>query len=426
MSATQDAPPTITRREPHAQALLQPADQAARPLDWRRIAGQAALVWLATRLVYTVSTYVAVIFLKQGFDPSLMGLGGPTYPHELFESWHRWDVDWYLVISNEGYGPDIRRAAFFPLFPLLINLFTWFGGDSNRFTVAMIVANLGTLGAFVGIALAAANERGRVVASYALLAFAAYPFVFFTAAAYPDGLFVGLAAFALLFSRRQMWYWAAGFAFAAALARPTGLALAAPLIWEFASRHYSRSPERRVPRLSMTWRAAAKGALVAAAVPLGVGVFALYLWWALGDPLAFVKAQANWAHTFTPFWDLPALAWNAIGAQPEWSFNQARVIIDVAPAVLFVALAVAGARRLPVSFTLYIAAVLLVSLASPIVTYFDPFASVGRYLLAAFPAFILLGEWSSRRPWVNALVLGGGFMLQALFLGFFLMGGWMI
>jgi hypothetical protein len=427
VSATQDAPPRTTHTETIEQRPLEvPAPDPARTLGWRRVALHAALAWLAMRLVYAVFTYLAVLFLKQGFDPIQMGLGGPTYPGELFRAWYQWDVGWYLPISNEGYAPDVRRAAFFPLYPLLINIFTSIGGDPTRFPVAVLVANLGTLLAFVGLALVAAREKGATVASYSVLAFAAYPFAFFTAAAYPDGLFIGLAAFALLFARRQMWYAAAACAFFAALARPTGMALAIPLIWEFASRHVSRPLGGGFPRLIVTWRAAAKGALVAGAVPLGVGLFALYLWSIFGDPLVFVKIQSYWAHAFVPPWDLPALAWNSIGAQLEWSFNQSRVIIDVAPAVLFVALTVVAARRLPVSFTLYMAAVLLVSLASPLVTYFNPFASIGRYLLAAFPAFILLGDWSSRYPWVNALVLGGGFMLQALFVGFYLMGGWMV
>jgi len=272
----------------------------------------------------------------------------------------------------------------------------------------------------------AARAKGADVASFSVLAFAAYPFAFFTAAAYPDGLFVGLAAFSLLFARREMWYAAAACAVFAALARPTGMALAIPLIWEFASSHMVRPQGRGFPRLNVTWRGAAKGVLVAGAVPLGIGLFALYLWSVFGDPLAFVKAQSYWAHSFMPPWDLPLLAWNAIGAQLEWSFNQSRVIIDVVPPVVFAGLTIAAARRLPVSFTLYMAAVLLVSLASPLVTAWNPFTSAGRYLMAAFPAFILLGDWSSRYPWVNALVVGGGFMLQSLFLGFFLMGGWIV
>jgi hypothetical protein len=335
-------------------------------------------------------------------------------------------VDWYLVTSDQGYRPDPHRAAFIPLFPLLVNIFTSIGGDPTRYPVAVLVANLGTLVAFVGIALLAAREKGAAVARYAVLAFAAYPFAFFTAAAYPDGVFIGLAAFSLLFARRRMWYAAAACALLAALARPTGMALALPLIWEFASRHVARPADGGFPRLHITWPEAATGALVAAAVPLGVGIYSLHLWLTVGDPLAFLHAQTYWAHSFLPPWDLPALAWNSIGAQLEWSFNQSRVIIDVVPALLFLALTVAAARRLPASFTLYMLAVLFVSLASPLVTAWNPFTSVGRYLMAAFPAFILLGDWSSRRPWVHALVVGGGFMLQALFLGFFLMGGWMV
>jgi hypothetical protein len=57
---------------------------------------------------------------------------------------------------------------------------------------------------------------------------------------------------------------------------------------------------------------------------------------------------------------------------------------------------------------------------------YDPFNGEGRYVMAAVPLFLLLGRWMVRRPWLEMLVVGGGFMLQALFLGFFLRGGWVV
>jgi hypothetical protein len=161
-------------------------------------------------------------------------------------------------------------------------------------------------------------------------------------------------------------------------------------------------------------------------VPLAIGLFALHLGLVFGNPLLFVETQSFWAHTFVPLWDIPALAVNSITAQLEWSFNQARVIVDVVPIVVFLALTVASIKRLPVSFTIYMASVLVLTLASPLATYFDPFASVGRYLIAAFPAFLLLGKWAMESAWLSTLLLGGGWMLQAVFATFFLMGGWMV
>lgn len=423
----QSEAPALDRTSPALSGELQASDlsspTSSPTSDWRRIALQAGGVWLATRVAFLTFTYIAVLFASQGFDPGRMGLGPSFSPHQFLESWNQWDTGWYLPISNTGYEIDPHRAAFFPLYPLLIHVVTLVTGDHYRLLVAMIIGNLGALLAYVGLALLATREIGEKYAMPTLLVFSAYPYSFFTAAAYPDALFLGLAVFSIYFARRGQWYASAGCAFLAGLSRPTGLILVLPLLWEFASQHGVFSGDWRK---KLNIRSLLQGVLVAAAVPLAIGLFALHLGLVLGNPLLFVDIQSNWAHQFMPFWDLPALAYNSIVAQPAWSFNQAHVITDFVPIVVFLVLILLGIKRLPATLTILALCALLLTIASPLVTYFDPFASAGRYLLAAFPAFLLLGKWATKYAWLNGLVLSGGWMVQAVFALFFLMGGWMV
>lgn len=353
----------------------------------------------------------------------LMGLGPSFYPDQLLESWNKWDTGWYLPISNTGYAPDPNRAAFFPLYPILIHVVTWVTGNEPRLLVGLIIGNLGALLGYAGLALLAARELGERFVAPTLLVFSAYPFAFFTAAAYPDGLFLGLSTLSIFFAREEKWYAAAGLAFLAGLARPTGVILVLPLLFEFARQQGVFSGGWR-QKLTLT--RLVQGFVVAASVPLAVGLFALHLGLVFGRPLLFVETQSYWAHMFVPLWDIPALAYNSITAQLEWSFNQARVIVDVVPILVFLALTILSIRRLPASFTILMACAFVLTLMSPLATYFDPFASVGRYLIAAFPAFLLLGKWAAKYAWLNALLLSGGWLLQAVFALFFLMGGWMV
>ncbi len=399
------------------------ADPQADGFDWRKVALQAAGMWLVTRIVFVVFTYIAVIFTTQGFDPIKMGLGPSFFPDELLQSWNKWDTGWYMPISNTGYEPDPQRAAFYPLYPLLIHGVTIGTGNEPRLLVALIIGNLGALLGYIGLALVTARELGLRFVPFVLLVFSAYPFSFFTAAAYPDGLFLGLAVLSIYFARRGGWYASAGLALLAGLARPTGIILALPLAWEFARQHGVFSGEWKK---MWSLRSVAQGAAIVLAVPVANALFALHLGLVFGNPFLFLEVEASWAHTFVPLWEIPALAWNSITAQLEWSFNQARVIIDVAAIPVFFVLTLASVKRLPVSFTIYLASALVLSFTSPLATYFDPFASVGRYLIAAFPAFLLLGKWSAERAWLNTLVMSGGWMLQAVFATFFLMGGWMV
>jgi hypothetical protein len=399
------------------------APPAHPPLPWRAIVLQATGMWLATRIVFAIFTYVAVVFNSQGFNPADMGLGGSFPPAEALNHWKRWDAVWYTSIAADGYEPNPVRTAFFPLYPLLIHTFSFTGGATFQLAIALLISNLGTLAAFIALGLIAAHEFGPDISPFAICALAAYPPAFFLTAAYPDGIFLGLAIFSIFFARRSLWHWAAACAFLAALTRPTGVILVLPLLWEFAQQH---------GWLTRQWRDGirpdiiAKGVLVVGAVPFAVSLYALYLWYLFGNPLTFLEAQSFWQHTFVPPWELPGIAIYAIQKELAWSFTQLRVLVDVVPAVVFIGIAIAGIRRVPVSFTLYTACAFYVTLASPIVANYDPFVSVSRYLLAAFPVFLLVGRWMARYPWANIAVMSGGFMLQAIFAGFYLMEGWMV
>src|SRR5918999_1309624 len=60
----------------------------------------------------------------------------------------RWDAVWYLRIADSGYGGSDARAAFFPLYPLLVRgLATPFGASAAALLVAAYAV---AMAAFVG------------------------------------------------------------------------------------------------------------------------------------------------------------------------------------------------------------------------------------------------------------------------------------
>ena len=127
----------------------------------------------------------------------------------------------------------ISRRVFFPLYPLLIHLVGMALGGHYLLS-ALLISNLGARRVYIGLALLAAHEFGSArTPSYAVTMLAAYPLVFFLAAPYSEGLFIALAAFALYGARTSRWRVAAACAFFAALTRPTGIILLAPLVWEY-------------------------------------------------------------------------------------------------------------------------------------------------------------------------------------------------
>ncbi len=411
----------------HHLARLLPApihlSHAQRALPWRALIFQAAGVWLATRLAYLTLT---------GFFP-LVSSGAttanaisttPVSVAALIRRWAQWDGGAFVSIAQHGYT-TAQLTAYFPLYPGAIRLTALLIGP-HWATAALLVSNLGALLAFIGVALLAAQVapegEGRQVARVAVLLFAAYPLAFFLFAAYSDGLFAGLIVFALLFSLRRRWGWAACFGLLAGLCRPTAPALLAPLLWE-AFQAYREARGASTPRQAL--RAAAP-ALAAIAAPLiGIGTYGAYLWLRFGDPLTFVTAERSWAHfSLAPLLSIP-VAILAFAHIPLGSPLQARVLLDLAPVLGGVILTLAAARRAPVAFTLYMLS-LLVLLTSEPLNYLDLFVSGGRYMLAAVPLFIIVAGWLKRSEWILPALCWSGALLQAMLAIFFLAHGWIV
>jgi hypothetical protein len=92
------------------------------------------------------------------------------------------------------------------------------------------------------------------------------------------------------------------------------------------------------------------------------------------------------------------------------------------------ALTVALAWRQPVSFTLYLAGLLYLTLAAPYVIsasqHYAFFLSASRLLLPAIPLYLAIGRWSLDSTRLATVTLVGCLALQAVFAIYFLHGGW--
>jgi hypothetical protein len=407
------------------------AARAVRDIPWLVVTLQAAGLWTSSRVIVLIFTYFAVLFSFGAHGAQTHLIGG--HPHAVFslqallQSWYRWDALRYVHIATSGYAAP-QDTAFFPLFPLEIRLFMLPLGNGHPLVAGMLAANLDALAAFIALGLLAYRELDLQAVPRVILVAAAYPLAFFTAAAYADVLFLAFTLFSLLSARRGSWNQAAAFAFLAGLTRPTAVVLVLPLLWEYCRRHdwwRGRLRERFGPadlrRL----------VLLGGAVPLAVALYAAYLWQRFGHPLLFMRVQSEyWHRVDMPLWRSLPRAIAEFAATPAGTYDQARLLVDLAPLTLFALLTVASIRRIPVAFTLYMLGTLYLCVATPMLDtqLNDPdiFVSSGRFLIAAFPIFLLLGSWMKQRPWLEMLLLGGGFALQAILAAFFLSGGWLV
>jgi hypothetical protein len=137
----------------------------------------------------------------------------------------------------------------------------------------------------------------------------------------------------------------------------------------------------------------------------GFGLFAWYTSVVVGD--SSFSAQDAWGgREFHWPWETlsAAIAWVADGRQ-----GAGIELLNVATFVLFAGIVVAAARRLPLSYTLYAAASLLILIVRLQPT---PLTATSRYLLVVFPVFAALGIVGRHRRFDMAWTL-----VSTLFLG---------
>src|ERR671929_547345 len=122
------------RRDGIQGAVLERAarDARARPRAGTRSAHRDAAVadawrafWVSRLLVWGCGAAAAALFglsaRVQLFDPGAVTRPFGPAGNALVAPFARWDSVWYLAIANDGYpAGDPRRAAFFPLYPLLL------------------------------------------------------------------------------------------------------------------------------------------------------------------------------------------------------------------------------------------------------------------------------------------------------------------
>ena len=344
----------------------------------------ALVVFAGSRLAFIAET---VLFLRLRPPQNL-----PAPP--FFGAWTQLDAVYYARIAVDGYTPaPVARAAFFPLMPWLIHLAALPFGEryAVAYVAALVVSNLCFLGALLGLGALALHDADAATARRAILYLPVFPSALFLFAGYAESLFLALAIWCVVALRRRAW-WAAGLlGLLASLTRQMGVLLVVPFLWEYGS--YAGWHLRRV-------RADALAVLL---IPGGLLIFMVWLWRTVGDPLAFIHAQALWNRSVAPPW-VPL-----IRAIPQVLHISDRISLfrqgaDFGADLLFGGLILYGIRRARPGDLLFAAAVWLVVLSfSPTLRW--PLVSNARFMIEAFPCFLLLARLTDRRPWLTATIL---------------------
>jgi len=376
-----------------------------------RLLRHPAGTFVAIRVAFLLGTGLTLVWALPSSEAAASSGGYDALSEYLFGGFAQWDSNWYLDIAERGYWKE--SAAFFPLYPALVHVLGVVIG-SNMVAGVLLSLAAAAVGAWALVEIARPLV-GEAAAKDTVLLLALYPTAFVFTSVYSEGLFLAFVTTSFLAAQRGR-PWLAGLLAALAVAtRLTGLALVPALVallW----------PRTRwqVPRL----------APVILLPLMALASVALTFDHELGDSLAFVHAQENWARD--PSWLGPVAGIHAALAAvpdsiegltslpgrlgtpgdpasvfemlaPQNAQHGLWNLVDLLALTAAVVLTVVVYRRLGLPFALFSAASLAIATSAPGETL--PLHSMVRFVMVDFPVLIVGATLLAGRPQLRTGVL---------------------
>lgn len=375
----------------------------------------AVWLWLLLRVGLTMIAAFVVVWGQASppcaSDAPLAWLphDGPAFP--LLGAWHHWDACWYTTIASSGYGvgDGMGSTNLFPFLPLVASALA---GVNGNLPIAFAAVNgVALVVALMGLTRLVTRDVDRATAQRTSLYVVVFPAAFFLIGPFTEAIFLAAAAWTFVGARERRWELAVIGGVVAGLTRPVGILLMLPVAWEAAMMVWDR---RRAGSPLLR-----RGDVLAALAVIGPGLaYAGYVaWTAVVVGQSYFDAHMAWGeHHLAPPWEQLAagIAYGLDHAKPAQ-------LVNAGVWILFAALTLAGFRRLPLSYTLFVIPQLVLAVTQETVW---PLMSTSRYMLALFPCFVVLAI-AGRSPRFHTTWV----VLSTLLLGFLtilFIEGWMV
>jgi hypothetical protein len=344
------------------------------PEDRRNLALLLALYVALAVSVYTLGYAAWKIWgLTEGSPEHLV--------HSVFD---RWDVLNYAIISEEWYDSE-HFIVWFPAMPAImwagsqLGIAPWLSG-----TVVVLAFAAVLTGLFYALARLDFDARTSRDATLFLLV---YPSSFFLFIPYTESVFLVLVVASLYLARTGHWAAACIVAGVASAVRLPGVFLAPALAVEYL---HQRNWRWREIRPDIAW-------LVAA--PAGCAAYMLFLWAKFDDLLAYFHAQRDFYREETirtrgGFHFVPSVIdeVRVIFTTPSLSEGVQNAAGLLGVIVLVIAFALMLRYRFRASYLVFAA----LAGFTPLET--GRLESMNRYIIAAFPVFLVTGVVVQRYP----------------------------
>ena len=229
---------------------------------------------------YLLSRLWCAIFVYWGHanHPYLIAYTGgwEGVSHWWLNAWTSFDSKYFIDIAAHGYNAG--SAAFFPLYPFVLKL-----AGTDPIAIAawgIVVSNAAFLSGLLVFYRLTEWEYSAPIAEKATWLLAFFPTCVIFSAVYTESLFLLLVVSTFWCVRRNRWFWAAAFAFLAALTRNVGPVLFLAFAAGWITYNRSTPARQKWPSLGVVF-----------APLLGFLVVQLYFQQKLGIWMASVAAQ---------------------------------------------------------------------------------------------------------------------------------------
>ncbi len=332
--------------------------------DWKI----AFILSAALRVLYSGMAAALSFFLHP--DPAVIHSNALTenlptpgsWRYALLGVWERFDTLWYLRIAQHGY--DLPRAViFYPLYPAAIRLVS---SVLPGTVAALLVSTVGAFFFFWGLLRLGREGLSDMGRLRMVLLVCVWPTSFVMFAGYAESLTLALIAWAVVFARGGRWGPATACGVLAGLSRPSGVLVAIPLTL-------------------LALRSRRLSSLVVLLTP--VGLLGYWGWLRWSGRLSVVEAYRIYqGMTLAPPWASVGEALRLIVADYD-----GLLAIKLGLVLLVVVLSLR--REVRIEDKLFALAVILQMLMYT----GRPLLGAARYLLSAYPVFVVLGRYAERR-----------------------------
>lgn len=351
------------------------------------------LIWRI--LLFTIAFFAPIFIPQFGakfpyFEETLIS---SNLPHFVW-AFGNFDGVHYLRIARDAYAYQYTQA-FFPLYPILIKI-TSYITLGNLLISALLVSNLSFLAGLLVFYNFVKKTYNDNVAFWSCLFLVSFPTSFYFGAVYTEGVFFLMVISGFYLSKTGKIWQASVVGALSSATRFVGIFLAPSLI-------KSKKLKDLIPVLI---------------VPMGLVSYMIYLQIKFNQPFYFLTSQSVFGQDrSTTIVLLPQVFWRYLKiVATTKGFALSNAVLELAATVFAISILATGAKKVQKQWLIFAWLVVL----TPALT--GTLASMPRYILVAFPIFVVLAKLRSTP--IKILILSIFVCLLAVATAFFTQGYW--